>query len=397
VIFAAPAPQNLPGTGPFPKEPGTRVKCLLVDDVPENLVALEALLQGEDVDILKADSGAAALELLLTHNDVALALLDVQMPEMNGFELAELIRGAERTRHIPLIFMTAGAHDQNRQFKGYESGAVDFLYKPIDPHMLINKARVFFDLQRQKRALACELQQRTEALYINEMFMAVLGHDLRTPLSAILAATAMLQRPLEPGKVGLLAAKAQQAGQRMLAMIEDLLDVTRARQNGGLVMLAAPGDLALQAERVVQEVRAAHPQRELQLRSNGDLRGSWDAARLGQVLANLLSNAMQHGAEDRPVELELDGSGDDVVVVRVANGGEIPAALLPRLFEPFRGRHSTAGEHKGLGLGLFIVHQIVQAHGGRIEVVSSQGRTCFTAWLPRTPALQEVAGDTGQP
>ncbi|AVO50958.1 hybrid sensor histidine kinase/response regulator [Melaminivora suipulveris] len=384
-MFAASAPQ--PRGADAATGAGTRVKCLLVDDVPENLVALEALLHGEDVEILKASSGPAALELLLTHADVALALLDVQMPEMNGFELAELIRGSERTRHIPLIFMTAGAHDQRRQFRGYESGAVDFLYKPIDPHMLLTKARVFFDLQRQKRALAYQLRQRTEELYLNEMFMAVLGHDLRTPLSAILATAGALQRPMDPQKVQALAAKAQQAGKRMQSMIEDLLDVTRARQNGGLVMLAAPIDLAQQAERVVQEVRAGHPQRELVLRSGGDLRGSWDEARLGQMLANLLSNAMHHGTPGQAVELELDGSVPTSVVLRVANGGEIAPALLPRLFEPFRGREGDS-EHKGLGLGLFIVHQIVQAHGGKIEAVSEGGRTCFTVRLPRSPAPQ---------
>ncbi|MBN9325211.1 MAG: response regulator, partial [Delftia acidovorans] len=110
-----------------------RVKCLIVDDIAENLIAIEALLQRDGIEFLKAHSGPEALELLLDHGDVALALLDVQMPEMNGFELAELIRGSERTRHSPLIFMTAGSREHNWQFRGYESGAVDFLYKPIDP------------------------------------------------------------------------------------------------------------------------------------------------------------------------------------------------------------------------------------------------------------------------
>ena len=99
-----------------------------------------ALLRADDVELLEARSGAEALELLLRH-DVALALLDVQMPEMDGFELAELMRGSERTRHVPIIFVTAGARDQHRLFKGYETGAVDFLYKPIEPHILKNKAR----------------------------------------------------------------------------------------------------------------------------------------------------------------------------------------------------------------------------------------------------------------
>ncbi|WP_241117966.1 response regulator, partial [Achromobacter xylosoxidans] len=171
-----------------------RIKCLLVDDVPENLVALEALLASDRVEVLKAQSGPQALELLLNHPDVALALLDVQMPDMNGFELAELIRGSERTRHIPLIFITAGSREQNWQFRGYESGAVDFLYKPVDPYMLRSKANVFFELHERRRALAQQLEARTEALRVNDMFMAVLSHDLRTPLQAVIMGASMLAR-----------------------------------------------------------------------------------------------------------------------------------------------------------------------------------------------------------
>src|ERR1700748_2119608 len=118
------------------------VSFLLVDDLEENLLSLEALLRGEDLRLLKARSGDEALELLLQH-DVALALLDVQMPGLNGFELAELMRGNERTRHIPIIFVTAGSADRQRRFRGYEAGAVDFIYKPIEPDILRRKARVF--------------------------------------------------------------------------------------------------------------------------------------------------------------------------------------------------------------------------------------------------------------
>src|ERR1700734_4106125 len=129
-----------------------RIKCLLVDDLKDNLLALAALLQSEEVDTYCAQSGPEALELLLVH-DFALAFLDVQMPDMDGFQLAELMRGSERTRHIPIIFVTAGARDQHRLFKGYESGAVDFLYKPIESQILRNKASVFFQLDRQRRQL----------------------------------------------------------------------------------------------------------------------------------------------------------------------------------------------------------------------------------------------------
>ena len=121
------------------------VKCLLVDDLRGEPAGAVGAAAQDDVEILQARSGAEALELLLLH-DVALALLDVQMPDMDGFELAELMRGSERTRHVPIIFVTAGARDQHRLFKGYETGAVDFLYKPIEPHILRNKADVFFQL-----------------------------------------------------------------------------------------------------------------------------------------------------------------------------------------------------------------------------------------------------------
>ncbi|PVY90650.1 phospho-acceptor domain-containing protein [Acidovorax sp. 99] len=360
-----------------------RTKCLLVDDVEENLIALEALLQRDGVDILKAQSGPEALELLLAHDDVALALLDVQMPEMNGFELAELIRGSERTRHIPLIFMTAGSREQNWQFRGYESGAVDFLYKPIDPHMLTNKASVFFELHRRKQALAHELRARTEALRINEMFMAVLSHDLRTPLQSIVAAATVLKRQPPPDKAALMADRVLGASQRMGHMIEDLLDVTRIRQAGGLALQLGPAHMQTLVQRTLDEVATSHPERPIDSTLAGDLAGTWDAERLCQVVTNLVGNALHHGSADHPVRIAVDGTRPEEVSITVSNGGTIPPELLPHLFDPFRGGEREPGRHQGLGLGLFIAHQIVRAHHGTIEARSHNDVTSFRVTLPR--------------
>lgn len=360
-----------------------RTKCLLVDDVEENLIALEALLQRDGLDILKAQSGPEALELLLAHDDVALALLDVQMPEMNGFELAELIRGSERTRHIPLIFMTAGSREQNWQFRGYESGAVDFLYKPIDPHMLTNKASVFFELHRRKQALAHELRARTEALRINEMFMAVLSHDLRTPLQSIVAAATVLKRQPPPDKAALMADRVLGASQRMGHMIEDLLDVTRIRQAGGLALQLGPAHMQTLVQRTLDEVATSHPERPIDSTLAGDMAGTWDAERLCQVVTNLVGNALHHGSADHPVCIAVDGTRPEEVSIAVSNGGTIPAGLLPHLFDPFRGGEREPGRHQGLGLGLFIAHQIVRAHHGTIEARSHNDVTTFRVTLPR--------------
>ncbi len=371
-----------------------RIKCLLVDDTPENLIALEALLQQEDVEIHTAHSGPEALEILLVENDIALALLDVQMPGMDGFELAALMRGSDRTRHIPLIFLTASSREHNWQFRGYESGAVDFLYKPIDPKMLLCKANVFFELHRQKQALAQELQTRTEALQINEMFMAVLSHDLRTPLMSTMAAAEVLKRPLPPDRVAAVADRITRSSKRMAGMVEDLLDVTRIRRAGGLGLHPAPASMDAIVQRTLDEFRSSFPDRTLQSGFEGDVAGVWDVERMGQVLSNLVGNALHHGDPEQPVRVGIDGARSCIVALTVVNGGTIPAELLPQLFAPFRRQGRQPGRHQGLGLGLFIADKIVRLHGGSIDVQSVDDATRFTVELPRVAPQSLGAADS---
>ena len=360
----------------------TGVKCLLVDDLEENLVALSALMRSDDVETLMARSGAEALDLLLSH-DVALALLDVQMPDMNGFELAELMRGSERTRHVPIIFLTAGVRDQHRMFKGYESGAVDFLYKPIEPHILRNKADVFFQLYRQRQQLVRELHERTETLRLNEMFAAVLGHDLRNPLGAILTGAHLIQRATTQDNVRETAGRMLSSGKRMSRLIDDLLDLTRARLAGGISLKCDTVDFGALLQRVVKEQEGAVPDRRVEVTQKGDVTGDWDPDRLGQVASNLIGNAFQHGAPNQPVRVGLDGTDPDQVVMSIENDGVIPPDILPHLFDPFRGGQ-RAGRNEGLGLGLYIVQQIVHAHGGRVEVHSTpETHTRFRVIVPR--------------
>src|SRR5580698_3056297 len=252
-----------------------RVKCLLVDDLEENLLALSALLRREDVEVLQARSGAEALELLLSH-EVALAFLDVQMPDMDGFELAELMRGSDRTRHVPIIFVTAGVRDQYRLFKGYDTGAVDFLYKPIDAHILKSKADVFFQLYRQKQQLARQLEELTGTLRLNELFTAVLGHDLRNPLSAILNSANLLERVSKEDVVRQTAARMVSSGRRMSRMIDDMLDLTRARLGGGIPLRRQDTDFSMIALRVIQEHQVAFPEARFEIHQEGDLSGHWD-------------------------------------------------------------------------------------------------------------------------
>jgi signal transduction histidine kinase len=368
-------------------EPNTRVKCLIVDDMEENLEVLEALLQRDDVELLPARSGTEALELLLTH-DVALALLDVQMPEMDGFELAELMRGSRRTDQVPIIFITAGAHDQRRLFRGYDVGAVDFLFKPVEPHVLLGKAEVFFRLYRQQQQLARELKERTESLRLNEMFTAVLGHDLRNPLNAIVNCAYLLERRPDEATARDVAARILSNGKWMSRMIGDVLDLARAHLGGGLPIQRAPMTLDALVESVVVAYQATHPERAIEISREGPLTGLWDEDRLRQVLTNLIGNAIEHGDAGDAVRVQLDGTSADTVALTVINPGTIPAELLPRLFDPFQ--RARSAKSRGLGLGLYIVRQIVNVHGGRVEVQSGvAGRTILRVTLPRGPLDSE--------
>ncbi|MEO8901700.1 MAG: hybrid sensor histidine kinase/response regulator [Polyangiaceae bacterium] len=354
-----------------PRQP---VKFLLVDDLDENLLVLEALLRREGLLLLKAKSGRAALELMLEH-DFALALIDVQMPEMDGFELAELMRGAERTRHVPIIFVTAGMQERHRVFKGYDAGAVDFLFKPLEPAILRHKTETFFQLHRQQQELA-------QTLRLNEELMAVVGHDLRNPLNVILMTTSLLAGSSDPD-LKKSVQRLQSSGSRMLHIIEELFDLSRARLGGGIPIERQPTDLEAITRKTVAEFEATNPTRQIDIIVSGDAQGEWDSGRLGQVLSNLVGNALRHGSVSVPITVRLTGT-EQCVVASVHNGGHVSADIMPRLFEPFQSGVGKRKRAEGLGLGLYIVQQIVVSHGGEVVVSSTpEAGTSFEIRLPR--------------
>lgn len=227
-------------------------------------------------------------------------------------------------------------------------------------------------------------RKRLEAA--RERFVAVVGHDLRNPLQAIMStAGALLLRNNLPGPLASGLARIASAADRMSSMLSDVIDWTR-RQLGGVIPLEPrPVRLEEICARVIAEARAAHPDRDIQLEVTGEAAGRWDPDRMAQVVSNLIGNALQHGAADRPVRVLVGPVASGEVVLEVCNEGQaIPPHLVPHLFEPFE-RLAPAGEPSrsgSLGLGLYIVDQIVKAHGGRIEVESAASATGFRAILP---------------
>jgi signal transduction histidine kinase len=214
--------------------------------------------------------------------------------------------------------------------------------------------------------------------------VAAVGHDLRTPLNNVVLSAELLRMQITaPGEARVLE-RLSASAERMAKMIDELFDLARARQGGGIPITRQQNvDLLPVAERIVVELGAAATGRELGLQQQGDLHGDWDPDRLGQVLANLLGNALRHGSSEGPVQLQLNGTDAARVVIEVRNRGQIPPEVLSCLFEPFRRGRARTGSKEGLGLGLFIVEQIVLAHGGTINAESVDGATTFRVSLPR--------------
>jgi two-component system, sensor histidine kinase and response regulator len=374
------------------------IHVLIVDDIRNNITALEASLARPDLSVLKAESGSDALELLLKH-EVALAILDVNMPGMDGFELAELMRGSPRTAHVPIIFLTATAQDTNRTFRGYEAGAVDFLYKPFDARILNSKVDVFIQIERQKQQLATQLATVQQLLDANEMLMAVLGHDLRTPLSAVIASSEYLSRFVQDENVANIGVRIRNSGMRMVRMVDQLLNLARLR--GGRVTLQPRSvDLTTLARNIVEEFEAKVGRGRIFLFNEGNTLMQGDGDLLSQVFSNLIGNALQHGREGSAIQVRLDGILDEQVSIRVQNAGEIPPEVLPSIFAPYRSGRPQQ-ETGGLGLGLYITREIAQMHGGTVQVTSTvELGTTFEVALPRafTPrGFGFESGDAAKP
>ena len=251
------------------------------------------------------------------------------------------------------------------------------------------------DQRRNEEQLALLLQSeqhaRTEAeriIRFSELFVGILGHDLRNPLSAILTGARLLLRRSEDERISKPVSRIVSSSERMTRMIDQLLDFTRARIGGGLPLTPAPTHLALLARRIAEELEEGSTAPRITIAAKGDDAGSWDPDRMAQVVSNLAGNALQHGGGGT-VTVTVDGTASDTVSLTVTSVSRVPEEALPTLFDPFRrGAAATQANARGLGLGLYITEQIVTGHGGSIRVDASPGSgTSFIVELPRAHAV----------
>lgn len=247
------------------------------------------------------------------------------------------------------------------------------------------------DVHERRTAQDTQQKHQEEQLALARDFekwiLAIVSHDIRSPLHSIQVAAYALQRAADPSSTIQKQADIVSRGvKRIQHIVGDLLDLSREREGAGIAVAPQPADLRSMCQQIIDELEAIARDRKITFDCEVDGQGSWDEHRILQAISNLTSNAVQHGTPGSPVHLRLTGD-EHRVAVEVHNEGNIPAELLPRIFEPFRSGRHHGSRGEGLGLGLFIAKAIARAHGGALEFASSQGATMFRLVLPRsTPA-----------
>jgi len=379
----------LPVTDPLDE----RVNILMVDDQPENLVALEAMLEGLGQNLVAARSGRDALRALLTM-DAAVVLLDVKMPDMDGFETAELIRSRERTRNTPIIFLTAADRNETLALRGYAVGAVDYLIKPVVPELVRSKVAVFVELAKKSQQLhrqadqlrqseqaarelaeararlVEDLEQKTREM---ETFSYAVSHDLRAPLRRIEGFSRALLET-ESGRLlddsNRYLRNIAQAAVDMSGLIDGMLALARVTRAD---IRIRPLDFSTIATTVATQLRETEPARSVDLVIRPHVEGAGDPQLLRVVLQNLLENAWKF-TRTRPaarIEFGTVNQHSDLTYF-VRDNGVGYADYSTRLFKPFQRLHPSR-EFEGTGIGLATVHRIIQRHGGRVWAESTPG------------------------
>ncbi len=413
------------------QKPEKMINILLVDDEPKNLTALETVLDDPRYRLVCAGSANDAL-LALVAEEFALLVLDIQMPGMNGFELAQMIKQRKKTATVPIIFLTAYFSEDEHVLEGYSTGAVDYLHKPINATVLRSKVAVFAELHRKTResvlandALLAEVAARRQAQeqlreFNNELerrvaartaelnesearlreadkrkdeFLAMLGHELRNPLAAIRHAVRLgSDSASDPGAQQWAGEVIDRQSAQLARMVDDLLDVERI--NRGRIELRM--ELLDVGSVILSAVEAVRPlmdekQHTLQCDTEPGLQIRGDAARLQQVFVNILTNAAKYTSPGGRVHIGARRRENDAVISVSDNGMGLPPDVLPRVFDLFTQVHTSLDRAQGgLGIGLTVVKSLIEMHGGTIAV-RSEGENKGSTFTVRLPLTKEPA------
>ncbi|OIN61278.1 sensor histidine kinase [Arsenicibacter rosenii] len=344
---------------------------LLVDDREENLLALEEMLEQDGRIFIKATSGNEALRYALKNDQIGLIMLDVQMPGMDGFEVARLLKTNPKTRHISIIFVTAISKEEQYILKGFDEGAVDYLQKPLDINVTKAKVNVFerlYQYQRELKETIGEVEKINKQL---EKFVYIVAHDLKSPLTGMIGALSLLEQresfKLTPDDVDEYIRHSKDASTYLSGMINALLDYSRKSITQQSIEEVDTQEL------VEQIARLLFPPRRIKIRINGRLPVlKTNKIKLQQVFQNLLSNAVKyHDKPDGYVDVSCQDNGDFITFYVKDNGPGIPMEDQQNIFRLFQTSVNHSGADTSTGVGLSILKLIVEEQGGQIKLESS--------------------------
>ena len=372
---------------------------LIVDDSPENIISLKKVLEKNDFEVDTAFSGEEALKKILRKSYV-LIILDVQMPGMDGFEVAEVISGYSKAKETAIIFLSAASANVNLIARGYSSGGLDYISKPVDMNILLLKVKTFYRIYEQNRALnemqiklKAEIEFRKEAERKKDEFISIASHELKTPMTSIKGYIQLLERSLDKNDIETVRKrihKVQNQVEKLNLLIADLLDISKI-ESGKLKLNRKYFCFENLLEHILEVVQQNNPQVKITKKGLVEVEVFGDEMRLEQVITNFITNAIKYAPEGKEIHITAELVGDEVHFSVRDFGIGMSKEHEKKIFEKFYRIEETSERFQGLGIGLYICQEIIDRHHGKIGVHSTFGEgSTFYFNLPLHPEKVEI-------
>ncbi|OWK74302.1 hybrid sensor histidine kinase/response regulator [Flavobacteriaceae bacterium JJC] len=371
---------------------------LIVDDAPENIISLKKVLEKNGFEVDTASSGEEALKKILKKSYV-LIILDVQMPGMDGFEVAEAISGYSKAKETAIIFLSAASANVNLITRGYSSGGLDYISKPVDMNILLLKVKTFYRIYEQSRALnemqkalRAEIEFRKEAERKKDEFISIASHELKTPMTSIKGYIQLLERSLDKNDIETVRTrvhKVQNQVEKLNLLIADLLDISKI-ESGKLQFNKTSFCFDELLDHLLETMQQANPQIKIVRKGiqAGVIHG--DEMRIEQVIVNFITNAIKYAPDTEEIEIHVLKKEDSLYFSVKDSGIGMPKEHLAKIFDKFYRIEETSERFQGLGIGLYICREIIERHEGSIGAVSEPGEGSeFYFTIPLSPEKED--------
>ncbi len=367
---------------------------LIVDDSQENIISLKKVLEKNDFEVDTASSGEEALKKILKKSYV-LIILDVQMPGMDGFEVAEVVKGYSRAKETAIIFLSAAKADVSMITRGYSTGALDYISKPVDINILLLKVQTFYRIYEQSRALnemqkklLEEIEYRKEAERKKDEFISIASHELKTPMTSVKGYLQLLERSIDKNDPEVFRSrlqKVQNQVEKLNLLIADLLDFSKI-ESGKLKFNKKYFSLEVVLKDVLDVMQQSNPQVKLIKKGTIGEEIYGDEMRIEQVIVNLISNAIKYAPESEEIHINTEQHDDEIFLSVTDFGMGMSEEHQKKVFDKFYRIEETSERFQGLGIGLHICQEIIKRHNGKIGVNSAPNKGSeFYFYIPIHP------------